>query len=404
VAVSREESIGKSMEEMKGSTSALSQAEIKLRELERDATSNRSLYESFLARFKETSQQETLQTADSRIIERATTPSVPSAPNKGSITTIVALLGLALGGGIAYLLEKLDSGFRTNDQIERELGVPVLGVVPRAEGGAIEMRNWLQRINIFAPFMRLMRRSKGGNKRLALARLVYENPLSQFTEAVRALRMGIRFANVDRPAKIVLVTSALPAEGKSIIASNLAQQAAMAGERVLLIDMDLRHPVTTSIYAPEAKQGFVEVITENLDLSDVLRIDQATGLTILPSPRAKGLTLTSEILASQRVRDFLTKMARGFDLIILDSSPLLPVTDGRALIDAVDGVVLVIRWERTQREAVQSAIRQSHGIGDKLLGVAFNDVVARRARKYDYYKSGYYMKKYPHYYGTAGKA
>src|SRR5262249_27709945 len=152
------------------------------------------------------------------------------------------------------------------------------------------------------------------------------------------------------------------------------------GERVLLIDLDLRHPVTTAIYAPEAKLGFVELITENLDLSSVLRMDQATGLTILPSPRAKGLTHTAEILGSQRVRHFLTQMARSFDLIVIDSSPLLPVTDGRVLIDAVDGVVLVVRWEKTQREAVLSAIRQSHGINDKLLGVAFNDVVARRAR------------------------
>ena len=239
---------------------------------------------------------------------------------------------------------------------------------------------------------------------MGIARLVHDNPLSQFTEAIRALRMGIKFANVDRPAKIVLVTSALPAEGKSIVASNLAQQAAMAGERVMLIDMDLRHPVITSIYAPDARQGFVEVITEGLDLGQVLRVDQETGLTILPSPRAKGLTHTAEILASQRVRDFLTQMARGFDLIVIDSSPLLPVTDGRALIDAVDGVVLVIRWEKTHREAVLSAIRQSHGIGDKLLGVAFNDVVPQRARLYDYYKSGYYMKKYPHYYGAGGKA
>lgn len=406
VALSREQSISKSMEEMKGTTSELSQAEIKLRDLERDAAANRSLYESFLARFKETSQQETLQTPDSRIVERASTPSVPSAPNKNRIIILWGMLGLSLGGGLAYLLEKLDSGFRTNEQIERELGTPVLGVVPRAEGAAIETRGLLQRINIFAPLARLImgRRSRGGNKRMGIARLVHDNPLSQFTEAIRALRMGIRFANVDRPAKIVLVTSALPSEGKSIIASNLAQQAAMAGERVLLIDMDLRHPVTTAVYAPDAKQGLVEVITENFDLSSVLRMDQATGLTILPSPRAKGLTHTAEILGSQRVRDFLTQMARSFDLIVVDSSPLLPVTDGRALIDAVDGVVLVVRWEKTQREAVLSAIRQSHGLRDRLLGVVFNDVVARRARHYDYYKSGYYMKKYPHYYGATGKA
>ena len=161
--------------------------------------------------------------------------------------------------------------------------------------------------------------------------------------------MGIKFANVDRPTKIVLVTSALPAEGKSIIASNLAQQAAMAGER----DVDRYGSAPSGdhrIYASDARQGFVEVITEGVDLNQVLRVDQDTGLTILPSPRAKGLDPYREILASQRVRDFLTQMARSFDLIVIDSSPLLPVTDGCALIDAVDGVVLVIRWEKTHRK------------------------------------------------------
>src|SRR5262245_31035253 len=125
VAKSREESINKSLEEMKGNTSVLSQAEIRLRDLERDAAANRSLYESFLARFKETSQQETLQTADSRIVERASTPSVPSAPKINRIIMLGVMFGLALGAGLAYLLEKLDSGFRTNDQVESELGVPV---------------------------------------------------------------------------------------------------------------------------------------------------------------------------------------------------------------------------------------------------------------------------------------
>ncbi len=237
--------------------------------------------------------------------------------------------------------------------------------------------------------------------RIAMSRMVVKKPLSTFTEAIRALRMGIRFADVDRPQKVILVTSALPGEGKSTIASNLAQLAAASGERVLLIDLDLRHPVITSLYAPDASAGAVELLLGEADLKTVIIRDQASGLHIIPSPRRRDLTHTAELLGSQRLKDLLAHLSDYYDLIVVDTSPLLPVTDGRQLIDSVDALALVVRWEKTAREAVETALKQSPGSMDKLTGVVLNDVIASKARYYDYYKSGYYARKYPHYYGGA---
>ncbi len=403
VARSREDSIEASLAELKGSANIDNRAEIKLRELEREAEANKALFESFLTKFKETTEQEKLDTTDSKIIEKATAPRRPSAPNKRLIALLATTLGLAIGVAIAFLLEQLDSGYRTNRQIEKDLGVPVLASVPRADGELDS--SFLSRLNPFSGFMRMFRRGDPSERRMsksgrvAMSRLVVDKPFSSFTESIRSLRMGIKFADVDKQHKTILITSALPGEGKSTIASNLAVHAANSGERVLLIDLDLRHPVLTSLFAPEAQVGSVELLLGEADLNSVITKEPRSGLHFIPSPRRSDLTHTAELLGSQRLRDLLTHTAKYYDLVVIDTSPLLPVTDGRALMDAVDSFVMVVRWEKTNKDAVTSALKETPGWSDVLTGVVLNDVVASKARYYDYYKSGYYNKKYPYYYG-----
>ena len=146
----------------------------------------------------------------------------------------------------------------------------------------------------------------------------------------------------------------------------------------------------------------MELLLGEVDLKQAIVKDAASGLHILPAPRRKDLTHTAELLGSKRMKDLFAHLSGFYDLIVVDTSPLLPVTDGRALIDVVDSLVLVVKWETTARDAVDAALKQSLGAPAKLTGVVMNDVVASRARYYDYYKSGYYSKKYPYYYG--GKA
>jgi exopolysaccharide transport family protein len=410
VALSREQSIEASLGEMKGGVSETNTAEITLRELEREAQANKALYESFLTKFKETSEQEKLRTSTARIIERAKVPDTPSAPKRSRIAMMWLMAGLALGAGLAFIMEHLDRGFHSSKQTEEMLGVPVLASVPKADGEVDVgiLAKLLDRFDILTPLARLLRlkssrvSKKDRTKRALMSNLTGQKPLSTYTEAIRALRMGIRFADVDNPRKVVLITSALPGEGKSTIASNLAQHAVRAGERVVLVDMDLRHPAISEVYAPNAKKGVLDLALGEAELKDVLLFEQSTGLAILPGPRNNGFTHTAEVLGSNRIKDLLQQLSKVFDLVIIDTSPLLPVTDGRVLIDSVDAMVLVIKWEDTKRDAVEAALDACYQLDDKFIGTVLNGVIPSKARYYSYYKSGYYMNKYPDYYG--GKA
>ena len=397
VAKSREESIQLSLTELRGVSAGTSKDAIRLRELERDAAATRTLFESFLTRFKETTEQESLQTADSRIIERAVVPTSPTWPNKKIILLVGALISLGAGIGVAFLLELLDSGFRTGDQLEEVTGVPVLATMPalapvRSSGGI------LRKLFTFGGFKRRRVQKEAAIARELTSKQVLDHPLSPFTEAIRSLRMGLRYANLDNPSKVVLLASSLPGEGKSTIASNLAQHAANTGEKVLLIDMDLRHPALTEIYASGSQHGIVELVTGEAKTSSVVKVDPQSKLRFIPASRSDLVSHTSEVLGSKKIKDFLHQLRDVFDLIVIDSSPLLPVTDGRALIDAVDSVVLVVKWETTNQDAVRSAFRQSFGLEEKLIGTVLSQVNPQRAKYYDYYKSGYYAKAYPKYY------
>jgi exopolysaccharide transport family protein len=397
VAKSREESIETSLNELRGLSADTSRDAIRLRELERDAAATRALFESFLARFKETTEQESLQTADSRIIERAVIPTSPTSPNKKLIVLIGAFVSLGAGIGVAFLLELLDSGFRTGDQLEEVTGAPVLASMPTLAASA-RSRGALRKFLSMNWLFGRRRVDEAAVAREMISRQVLDHPLSPFTEAIRSLRMGLRYANLDNPSKVVLITSSLPGEGKSTIASNLAQHAANTGEKVLLIDMDLRHPALTHAYAEGAQQGIVELVTGEAKIGAVVKVDDESKLRFIPASRSDLISHTSEVLGSKKIKDFLTQLRDVFDLIVIDSSPLLPVTDGRALIDAVDSVVLVVKWETTNQDAVRSAFRQSFGLQDKLIGTVLSQVNPQKARYYDYYKSGYYTKAYPYYY------
>ncbi len=397
VAKSREDSIEASLAGLKGQSAQNSQAAIRLRELEREAAATQTLFESFLARFKETTQQESLQTADSRIVERAIRPRLPSEPNKKMIAILGFILSLGAGIGVAYLLETLDNGFRTAEQVETALNVPVLATIPQLKPEGVRERIG-SLTGRFANLIRSRSADGSGSLRKSGSRQVLDHPLSEFTETIRSLRMGLRYADLDNPARIVMFTSALPSEGKSTIASNLALLAANTGEKVLLIDMDLRHPSLTEIYAKDSEHGIIELVMGEARISDVMRTETDTKLRFIPASRSDLVNHTSELLGSDKVHDFLAQARNVFDLIVIDSSPLLPVTDARALLGAVDAAVMVVCWERTSRDAVRACMRQTFGLEDKLVGAVLSQVDSKKSRYYDYYKIGYYAREYPYYY------
>ena len=349
--------------------------------MEREADADRQLFGAFLTRFKEVSQQQSLQTAESRVIEQATPPTNPSAPVKRSIAGFSLILGLALGCALAFILEKLDNGFRSPHDVEKALGVPVLASVPHAEPA--DQTSWFWR-----HFGSLLERlplpwpaAKGQSlpKRSALARLALDKPLSGFAEAIRSLRMEVRYLTADDQLNVIAVTSALPGEGKSTLASNMAQQAAAAGKKVLLIDMDLRRPSLTPLYAPDAHNGVVELIKGTAEPVDVFVFDPDTGLNFVPAIRSLSAAGAAEILTSEQTKTMLDWAREEFDLVFVDTAPLLPVTDGRAVVAHVDAVTMVVRWEKTDRAAVQAAMQRTPGLEEKLAGVILNNVIEEEA-------------------------
>jgi exopolysaccharide transport family protein len=411
VAKSRVASIETSLDELKQQFGQGNQAAVQLRELEREAQATRALFESFLGKFKETQQQESLQTADTRIIAKALVPSVPSHPRRSLIIAIGFVLSAGFAIGLAFLLEFLDSGIHTRERLEEVTGARQLATIPTVA----ELKSKSVRADWFTRFLRRLKPAKEKTsleprtpKQLAAARtmnrMVLDKPLSSYTESIRSLRMGIKFTSIDDPARIIMVTSALPGEGKSTTAANLAQYAANTGEKVLLIDADLRHPALTTalrsgsdrLATPSA--GLIDLITGRVALADVTAVDEQSGLRFIAGRSDQKITHTAELLASERMKRFLASAREAFDLIVVDSSPLLPVVDSRALLDAVDGVVMVVAWERTERSAVKLAMREAAGIEDKLLGAVLNDMDMDAAKHYDYYASSAYMKKYPYYY------
>lgn len=371
VARARETALAGSMRSLEVRVASLNEREVQLRALEREAKANRTLYETFLSRFKETTEQQEFQKPDARVISRADRPSRASAPKKLLITFVALLLSAAAGVTIVFVLESLDQGFRSMEEIEAQTGVPGLGLIPALTGLA-SLRKEPQDI-------------------------ILERPNSAFAESVRALHAGILLSNVDRPPKSVLMTSSLPSEGKTSLSISLARLVARSGtKRVLLVDCDLRRPLVHDHLGMDIAPGIVQLLAEDARLEDVLRRDEASGAYVLT---AGGYSANpSDIITSDHFARLLTNLKEAFDLVVIDSSPVLAVSDSRILSRMVDKTVFVVRWADTRREVVRLGLKQVVEAGADIAGVVLSIVNVKKHARYGYGDSGYYHGRYRKYY------
>jgi exopolysaccharide transport family protein len=374
VARTRVSALEDSLRDIRGETGESGEASVQLRELEREAAANRAVYESFLNRFKETSQQQDLQVPDSRVISQATAPISPSHPRK-SVSLALALIASAmLGVGLAFLLEHLNNGLETARDVEEALGLPHLVSLP------------------------LVPTEKGPDgKPLKPHDYLLSKPLSAFSEALRSLRSVLQLSNVDNPPKVVLFTSALPSEGKTTTSVSFARAAAASGLSVAIVDCDLRHPSVHKTFGlPTPDVGLVELLAERLDPESVLLGDTKTSLKILPV--ATGSANPPDVLASSQMRLLIDRLRNDFDLVVLDSAPVLPVADSRVLSKIADETVFVVRWSETPKDAAQSAIRELRHYDCSIAGVLLSAVDVTKQAKYGYGDAGYYYGRYSRYY------
>ena len=390
MASSREKSLEASLNELKRDTGRQDQAMVRLHELEREAQANRELFQAFLSRAKEATAQIDMQLPDARVVSAASVPVAPSYPRRTLIVALGAFVACGFGIVLALVRDTLSTGFRKAEDIETTFGLFPLASVPLVESP----RRWrslhaapllgelraLHRAELAAPADAAHDRNGAATRRLA--RLALDQPDSPFAESIRSLLFSLKHAAPERAMTIVLVTSALPGEGKSTVAVNLARMAAVAHDRTLLIDSDLRRPNLATAFDIPGSTGLADLLTHNRDLSGTLHRDARTGLHVMAgTTRLSGAEALS-LLASQEMGKVLAVVRRHFDLVVLDAPPLVTVTDSRALIELVDGVVMVVASEETSREAIATALRESPGIEEKLIGVVLNKAAGDPDHRY----------------------
>ena len=348
----------------------LNEKEVQLRALEREATANRTLLNTFLQRFKETSGQEGIQAPDSRVISAASLPTEASFPNVPLIMSLTAVGALILGVGLVFAIEQLNSGFRSMDQVEREMGVAALGMIP------------------------LLDPAKSGG--LPPEQYCLEKPVSAYAESIRNLYVSLSLSDVDKPPKLVLITSSVPEEGKSAVSLSLSRVVARSGQKVALIDCDLRRPAIHSRLNLPAKPGLVELLAHRAQFKDIVRIDKESGAHIIPAGELA--PNPTDLLGSEQMQKLLADLAKVYDFVVLDCSPVLAVTDARVLARRVDKVVYVVQWEQSRRETATFGLKQLQDAGGSIAGVLLTKVNVKKHAGYSYADSGYYHGRYQKYY------
>lgn len=396
VARSRETSLQQSLDQLQGVSTSSSQAQVRLRELQREAEANRTQYESYLARSKETTAQESLEMPDSRIVTKAGIPIRPSSPKTMLILGLALMLGLGAGSVLAFLADYLDDRVKTLDRAEAISGVPALAAVPLisarelaglARRGRKELGRYDPKTTGLLP----------APLQPPLTRYAIDEPGTFFAEAIRAVRLALQRTMRSQPVKVVQVTSALDSEGKTTLAINLAQSLATLGIRTLLIDGDLRNPQVTQALCPRADAGLLEVAIGHAAPERAILVDESTGLSILPSTKIKQVEYITELMFSERIVDVLDHFRHRYELIVIDSPPLVPLVDGRALAELADRIILALAWDQTPGEVLSHAMDLLSPVSDRVMGTVLTRVDLSRLQFYDYYRSSAYLKPY----GTA---
>ncbi|MEZ5945768.1 MAG: polysaccharide biosynthesis tyrosine autokinase [Hyphomonas sp.] len=330
-------------------------ANVRLRELERDAETSRVLYEEFIARSKETREQDDLVQADAVLLSDASVPRKPASPQKALNLIIGAILGGLLGGGLALIAEMFDSKLSSTEEIERKLGIPAIGSVPL-----------IRNANLF------------GMGQASPAEFLVENPLSAFAESVRYLRAAIAFSDLDSETKTVAITSSLPDEGKTSLTLSLGRMSAMSGSRTIVIDGDFRRRQLTEMAGMTPEIGFIEHLFGAGQLSDAIQKDSKTMLDILP------LSLSGhtphDVFGTRAFDDLLARLRSMYDLILIDTGPLLLMAEARVVAGKVDKTILVVRWRHSTTVAVKQSLNLLRSFKADLLGVTLNMVDLNRRR------------------------
>lgn len=394
ISAEKVSSLERSIERMRATNTTDSEALTRLRSLEQEATTYNTLYTTMLQKFQETAQQQSYPVTDAAILTEATIPLRPSSPRALIVLAASVVLGGLVGAGLAFWRELADSGFRTSAQVREWLGLDFIGYLPRLPKRVFRQRR--------------PAKSKGGGERLIPQRkdsldYVTANPLSRYAEAIRSLKVALDVrTNLRRPA-VVGFLSLLPDEGKSTTAKNFASLVAAQGERVLLVDGDLRNPHLTRALAPDARHGVIELLRKSHALEDVVYVEDKSGLAFLPGATHKRFDASGDLLGSQAMAALVRDAAGKYDVVVVDLPPAGVLVDAAAAAQIIDHYFLIVEWGKTRRDVVRDLLVADPLLADKIVGVALSKVDLDKLKAFGVYGAYGYAGGYGNrYYGKHG--
>lgn len=361
LAKAKETSLRHQFAQGKGEALALSEKAIQYGVLKREVESNQQMYEALLKRVKETSIIEEVKPFNISIIDRAEIPKSPVKPRKLLNILLSIIVGIFGGVGIAFFLEYLDNTFKTPDDVEEKLSVPLLGVIPFVKVSELQ------------------------DKKVEL--LTHLEQKSNLSEAYRSLRTSILLSSVE-PIKSIVITSPLESEGKTTTAVNLAISLAQLDKMVLLVDADLRKPKLHAVFGLDNATGLSNFLTRQV-IKEIIRESGIPNLSVITSGPIP--PNSSELLSSKRMREFIDLVKEKFDIVIFDAAPLITVTDASILSTLVDGTVMVVRSGKTTFDVAKRGVKLLKDINSRILGSVLNGLDTTREGYeylYPYYSYG----------------
>ncbi len=351
----RERVIANEMASIRNDNASQNQAEVQLRDLERDAESIRELYQEFLRRLRETREQPALVRDNVKIISRAIAPSAPSTPGPKLIGLIGFCASFALSSVVALLLDRMDNKLRSADQLRDRLGVNTIAAVPRLDR---------------------LRRNKLPHHQLI------DKPMSAYAEAIRSIYMAVKATPPRGEPKIALVTSTLPGEGKTTLTLSLATLAAQSNQRTLIVDLDLRRPSIYPALGMEPTPVILEYIESEADILDGVRVDSATRLDVVQI--SSQLANPADVIESATFQNALSALRDRYTMIVIDSAPLFAVVEARTLAAFADVTIFAVRWGHTDEKTVAGGLDFLAEADANLAGAVLTQVEMKRHAQYGY--------------------
>jgi polysaccharide biosynthesis transport protein len=382
-AVREEQALKAALDRSKSEAVQQNQAFIQYNILKQNVDTAKSLYKDFLQRYNQSKIQVAEQHNNMRIIEPAQVPGGPIGPRRTRTIAIALFLSLAAGIGLAFFLDYLDNTVKTVEDVNRYAQLPALSVIPAISAGSPRRLSGRKKRG-----KTIAVGSTNGSRAGASTSLMALDNRSSIAEAYRVLRTSVLLSAAGNPPKKILVTSGQPGEGKTTTAVNTAISLAQLGASVLIIDCDMRKPNAHKLLGADPGRGLSTYLSRDVAVDGLIQKLQIPNLSLLPCGPVP--PNPAELISSDKMKNMLAELCERYDHILIDSPPLINVTDPVILSTMVDGVILVVHGGKSTRDVVRRARQELSAVGAKIFGVVLNNVDLRREGYDDYYYYRYY--------------